>query len=187
MVSGTGAATGGSANLEGGAVAQGTATTSGLQRDLQHVALLVKAGVPTRVFSVALGGFDTHASQPDQHARLMGVVDAALSGFLASLEGHPNGAKVTVLVYSEFGRRVAANASNGTDHGTAGPVLVLGPQVAGGFHGEPPSLTDLDQGDLKHTVDYRSVYSALLGSVLGIDPAAVLGRSFAPVPVMASR
>ncbi len=80
------------------------------------------------MFGVSLGGFDTHAAEPNQHARLMGVLDGALTSFLNAMEASPNGQKVTVVVYSEFGRRVAANASNGTDHGTASPVLVLGPE-----------------------------------------------------------
>lgn len=182
ILTGAAAAGGGSSNLEGGAAAQGTAgAVSSLQRDLDEVASLIVAGVPTRVFSVSLGGFDTHAAEKDQHARLMGVLDAALTNFTRRLDGSPSGAKVTVLVHSEFGRRVAANASNGTDHGTAAPVLVLGPQVRGGFHGDPPSLTTLDQGDLVFTVDFRSVYSSVLGSVLGIDPAAVLGRAVTPL------
>ena len=182
ILKGGAAVVGGSSNLEGGAVAAGNQDgAGGLSRDLGEVSTLVRAGVPTRVFGVSLGGFDTHAAQNDQHARLMGVLDAALTSFFGGLESHPQGQRVTVVVYSEFGRRVAANASIGTDHGTAAPVLVIGPQVKGGFHGDAPSLVDLDQGDLKFSVDFRSVYRAVLESVLGIDAAAVLGRAVAPV------
>jgi uncharacterized protein (DUF1501 family) len=81
---------------------------------------------------------------------------------------------VVIAVYSEFGRRVAANASDGTDHGTASSVLLLGAGVRGGLYGEPPSLTDLDQGDLKYTTDFRDVYATLLADVLATDPARVL-------------
>jgi uncharacterized protein (DUF1501 family) len=81
---------------------------------------------------------------------------------------------VVVLVYSEFGRRVRANGSDGTDHGTAGPVFLLGRGVRGGFHGAEPSLTDLDDGDLKHSTDFRSVYASVLDGVLGTDPGRVL-------------
>ena len=77
-------------------------------------------------------------------------------------------------VYSEFGRRVIANASEGTDHGTAGPVFVLGRGVRGGFYGAEPNLTDLDDGDLKQTTDFRSVYASLLHGVLGADPGRIL-------------
>jgi uncharacterized protein (DUF1501 family) len=89
----------------------------------------------------------------------------------------PRGRGVVVLAYSEFGRRVAANASQGTDHGTAGPVFVAGVAggaVQGGFYGEQPSLTDLDDGDLKSTVDFRAVYGELVHRVLGADPGRVL-------------
>ena len=178
------AAVGASASLEGGAVANGDAVKSQLQVELEEVAMLIKAGVPTRVFSVSLGGFDTHANEKDAHARLLGALDTALSSFARQLEGDPRGAAVTVVVYSEFGRRVAANLSDGTDHGTAAPVIVLGPAVKGGFYGDPPSLTDLDQGDLKFTTDFRSVYATVLGQTLGIDPGAVLGKSFAALPFL---
>jgi uncharacterized protein (DUF1501 family) len=84
------------------------------------------------------------------------------------------GKQVVVLVYSEFGRRVHANGSDGTDHGTAGPVFVLGDRVNGGLYGEQPSLTDLADGDLKATTDFRDVYAAVLRDVLGSDPERVL-------------
>ncbi len=89
-----------------------------------------------------------------------------------------------VLAYSEFGRRVAVNASNGTDHGTSAPVFVAGPGVRGGFHGDEPSLTDLDQGDLQFTTDFRSVYASVLASVLGTDPARVLPGGPPALPLL---
>ena len=107
-------------------------------------------------------------------SRLLGELDSAVSGFLADLAKDPRGSKVVVAVYSEFGRRVAANASQGTDHGTAGPLLVAGRPVRGGFSGDQPSLTALDDGDLKVTTDFRSVYATLLEQVLATDPARVL-------------
>ncbi|MBO0855605.1 MAG: DUF1501 domain-containing protein, partial [Nocardia sp.] len=131
--------------------------------------------VPTRVYSVALGGFDTHAAERDTQQRLLGRVDAAISGFLGGLAGSPRGRDVVVLAYSEFGRRVAANASQGTDHGTAAPVFLAGDPVRSGFHGDEPSLTDLDHGDLKTTVDFRDLYGELLHKVVGADPAPVVG------------
>jgi uncharacterized protein (DUF1501 family) len=85
---------------------------------------------------------------------------------------------VVTVLYTEFGRRVHANANQGTDHGTAGPMLILGDPVNGGFYGEQPSLTDLDNGDLKFTTDFRSVYATVLDKVLGADPAQVLGQDF---------
>ena len=87
----------------------------------------------------------------------------------------PHGKEVVVLAYSEFGRRVRANASQGTDHGTAGPVFVAGAPVRGGFFGDEPSLTDLDDGDLKPTNDFRDVYYDVLTHTLGADPTPVVG------------
>jgi uncharacterized protein (DUF1501 family) len=150
------------------------ATTDDLDKQLALVARCIKAGVPTRVYAVSLDGFDTHAGEKSTQSGLLAVLDSALSGFLADLATVPRGRRVTVLVYSEFGRRVAANASLGTDHGTAGPVFVAGAPVRGGFYGEQPSLTDLDDGDLKSSVDFRAVYGELVDTVLGGDPHQVL-------------
>lgn len=147
---------------------------SGLGRQLDAVARCVRAGVPTRVYTVSLGGFDTHADEKGTQSRLLGELDGAVAGFLSALEGDPRGRKVVVAVYSEFGRRVAANASDGTDHGSAGTVLVAGPAVRGGFHGDQPSLTALDDGDLRVTTDFRSVYGTLLERVLDTEAGRVL-------------
>lgn len=147
----------------------------GLADQLGVVARCISAGVPTRVYSVSQGGFDTHADEKDAQKYQLGVVDAAVTKFLGQLAQSPHAQNVVVLMYSEFGRRVQANASQGTDHGTAGPVFVLGQQVKGGFYGDQPSLTNLDNGDLKVTTDFRSVYAELLDKVLGADPTQVLG------------
>lgn len=148
--------------------------TGGLAAQLDVVASLVEAGVPTRAYSVSLGGFDTHAGERGTQQRLLGELDQALSGFAARLATTDRGKQVVTLVYSEFGRRVIANASEGTDHGTAGPVFILGKGVVGGFHGAQLSLTDLDDGDLKAGTDFRDVYASVLQNVLGTDPGAVL-------------
>jgi uncharacterized protein (DUF1501 family) len=146
-----------------------------LAAQLNLVSRCIGAGVPTRVYSVSLGGFDTHAGERRTQEELLGRLDEAVSGFLRDLAAQPRGRDVVLLAYSEFGRRVAANASQGTDHGTAGPVLLAGLSVAGGFHGDEPSLTDLDNGDLKATTDFRDVYHELLHRVLAADPDRVLG------------
>lgn len=151
----------------------GGASQLGAQLDL--VAGLIEAGVPTRAYSVSLGGFDTHADERGTQQRLLTELDSSLTPFVRRLRTTDRGKNVTVLVYSEFGRRVHANGSDGTDHGTAGPLFVLGEKVNGGFHGVQPSLTDLSNGDLKSTTDFRDVYASVLDGVLSTDPGKVLG------------
>jgi uncharacterized protein (DUF1501 family) len=155
------------------ATATGGARTP-LDAQLDLVAQCVEAQVSTRVFSVSLGGFDTHADEKQLQEVLLGQLDRALSRFADRMARTEAGRKVVVAVYSEFGRRVRANGSDGTDHGTASNVLLLGTAVRGGLHGTPPSLTDLDDGDLKFTTDFRDVYATLLDDVLDTDPGAVL-------------
>jgi uncharacterized protein (DUF1501 family) len=158
-----------------------TATGTGggptpLAAQLGLVAQCVEAGVSTRVFSVSLGGFDFHADEKPAQERILGELDAAISSFLTRMAKTERGREVVVMIYSEFGRRVRANASDGTDHGTASNVIVVGPQVRGGrLLGEQPSLTDLDDGDLKFSIDFRDVYATMLDAVLHTDPAPVLG------------
>jgi uncharacterized protein (DUF1501 family) len=166
------------------ATLEGTPAGNALAEQLDLVARLVKGGSPTRVYGVNLGGFDTHANEKDTHARLMGYLDSAVSGFFKNLAGSAQEGRVVLAAYSEFGRRVAANGSDGTDHGTAAPMFVVGPRVKGGFYGDEPSLSDLDAGDLKFTTDFRSVYATLLQEVVGVDAKASLGKAFAPVPFL---
>ncbi|WSA12515.1 DUF1501 domain-containing protein [Micromonospora sp. NBC_01813] len=156
------------------ASATGTGGSGALGTQLGLVARCVTLGVPTRMYSVSLGGFDTHAQERVGQELLLGQLDRALTGFVRAMSASPAGQRVTVVVYSEFGRRVRANASDGTDHGTAGPVLVAGPAVAGGRFGEQPSLADLDDGDLKATVDFRDIFGTLLARVLEAEPARYL-------------
>jgi uncharacterized protein (DUF1501 family) len=124
---------------------------------------------------VKLGGFDTHASERETQQRLLQTFDQAVTGFLQDTAGDPHGKNVVLIAYSEFGRRVRANASQGTDHGTAGPVFVAGAPVKGGFYGEEPSLTNLDNGDLKFTTDFRDIYYELLSRTVGTDPTPSVG------------
>ncbi|HEX2904928.1 MAG TPA: DUF1501 domain-containing protein [Jatrophihabitans sp.] len=146
-----------------------------LADQLAVVAKCITAGVPTRVYSVSQGGFDTHADEKDAQKNALDMVDKAVSAFLTAIGGTARGKDVTLMMYSEFGRRVQANASQGTDHGTAGPMFVAGPRVKGGYYGDQPSLTDLDNGDLKVTTDFRAVYAELLDKVLGADPTQIVG------------
>ncbi|MFE2975517.1 DUF1501 domain-containing protein [Streptomyces sp. NPDC059258] len=146
----------------------------GLGAQLDVVARAIEAGVSTRAYSVSLGGFDTHANEKATQSRLLGGLDKDLTGFLERVRKTKAGRKVVVAVYSEFGRRPRANASQGTDHGTSGPVFVLGEPVKGGFYGDQPSLTDLTDDDLRTTVDFRDVYATLLRGVLDTEPDRIL-------------
>ncbi|MFJ9322170.1 DUF1501 domain-containing protein [Streptomyces globisporus] len=146
----------------------------GLGAQLDVVARAIEAGVSTRAYSVSLGGFDTHANEKATQSRLLGGLDKDLTGFLERVRKTKAGRKVVVAVYSEFGRRPRANASQGTDHGTSGPVFVLGEPVKGGFYGDQPSLTDLTDDDLRTTTDFRDVYATLLRGVLDTEPDRVL-------------
>lgn len=157
----------------------GVGAGEGLVTGLDTVATLIDAELGTRVFTVKLGGFDTHAGQAPVHADLLGEVDRALTAFLARLTGRP----VTVAVWSEFGRRLAPNASGGTDHGKASVVLLAG-RVAGGHHGDPPPLDRLDDGDLATTVDFRSVLGGLVEGVLGVPAADVVGTDLRPLALV---
>jgi uncharacterized protein (DUF1501 family) len=148
---------------------------SPLGDQLELVARGVEAGAATRVYSVSLGGFDLHADEKTAQESQLTKLDRPLTEFVDRLARTEAGRAVVVAVYSEFGRRVRANASDGTDHGTASTLMLLGDRVRGGRYGEPPSLTDLDDGDLRYTTDFRDVYATLLTSVLDADPGAILG------------
>jgi uncharacterized protein (DUF1501 family) len=149
-----------------------------LGRQLQLVANLIAANSGTRLFYVQFGSFDTHANQPELHQRLFAQVGQALYAFHEQLKQQGVIDKVMLMCFSEFGRRVAENSSGGTDHGAAAPMFVMGGKVKGGLHGKMPSLTELDDGDLKYTVDFRRVYATLLDKWLNADGAKVLGAPF---------
>jgi uncharacterized protein (DUF1501 family) len=149
---------------------------------LADVARMVAADLPTRVFYVSLGSFDTHADQPNRHEDLLGVLAQGLAAFHQEMRLLGRERDVLVLGFSEFGRRVAENASYGTDHGKAGLMFALGP-VRGGILGPEPNLEDLDEGDLKFQTDFRSVYAAAL-RFLGVDPSAILPGAPAPFPLV---
>ena len=154
-----------------------------LKDQLNLVAQCINAGLSTRVYSVAMSGFDTHADELGQQQQLLKQFDTGMTSFLAKIK---TSKPVVVLAYSEFGRRVRANASHGTDHGTSGPVFVLGQGVNGGFYGDQPSLTDLNDGDLKTTTDFRAIYGEVLDRALGADPERILGgRIPAPLGILA--
>ena len=139
---------------------------SNLAQQLNIVSKLIQADAPTRVWSVSLGGFDTHANEANAQSILLGSVSSAIDKFMTDIKTSKHGSNVVVLVYSEFGRRVVGNASMGTDHGTSGPMFIIGDKIKGGFYGDQPSLSKLVDGDLAVTSDFRDVYATLLEDVL---------------------
>jgi uncharacterized protein (DUF1501 family) len=157
--------------------------TTPFGRGLQLVAETIVKDLGVRIAYVPFGGFDTHANQRYEHNRLLSTLAEGLSLFRRDLASHGRADDVLVVTWSEFGRRVQENASGGTDHGTAGPMFLLGP-VAGGLHGGAPSLTDLDAGNLKHAVDFRSVYATLLESWLDVPSEGVLAGRFPTLPLL---
>ena len=169
------------------AIGKGTLTDfprGPLANQLRMVAAMIRAGLPTRVYYVGLGGFDTHGGQPFRHANLLRQFGTAMKGFYRELKALGQDGRVLSMAFSEFGRRVAQNASQGTDHGTAGPMFLFGPMVRPGVLGKHPSLTRLDDGDLIYNVDFRSVYAAALEGWLKADSQKVIGKAFKPAPVL---
>jgi uncharacterized protein (DUF1501 family) len=154
---------------------------SKLGEKLRLVSKLLKLGGRTRIYYLSQSGYDTHAAQLFTHLQLLDEFADALKAFLDDLKSAKLDDRVVVLAFSEFGRRVEENGSAGTDHGAAGPVFLAGAPVRAGVIGEHPSLADLDQGDLKMTIDFRRVYAGLLQPWLRVDAASVLGQSFEPL------
>ncbi len=151
---------------------------SRLGDSLRVVAQLIAGGLETRVYYVSQGGYDTHNQQAASHPRLLEELGGAVEAFMNEIKSQGNLDRVTLMTFSEFGRRVAENGSKGTDHGAAAPLFIAGAAVRPGLYGRHPSLTALDKGDLVHTVDFRRVYATILKDWLGAPPAAVLGREF---------
>ena len=158
---------------------------SGFATALRHVAALVAARLPTRVYFVSLGGFDTHSGQASTHANLLAQLSEGLAAFQRDLEGHGLDAQVTTMTFSEFGRRPGENESRGTDHGTAAPLFVMGRGVRGGLHGTAPSLDLPRNQDLAFTTDFRRVYAAALERWLQAPAGKVVDPAFAPLPLFA--
>ena len=150
-----------------------------IARNLNLVSRMIAGGMPTRVYYVSHGGFDTHNQQANSHDRLLGQLDSALKSFFTDLKQQGNDKRVVLMTFSEFGRRVSENASAGTDHGKASCMFVAGPAVKAGIFGKRPSLTELNEGDITHTVDFRSVYGTLLTDWLRApDVKPILGNLY---------
>ena len=155
--------------------------------DLQKVAACIDGGLPARLYYVSFrnNSFDTHVQQPALHQRLLSYACDAIHGFTRDMERLGHGDRVAVMVFSEFGRRVPENSNLGTDHGAANLMFLAGKPVRGGHYGEPPSLTDLEEGDnLRATVDFRRVYAtAIDGWLKSGEASTVLKGDFPPLPI----
>ncbi len=157
-----------------------------LGRQLVLSARLINANLGIRVLSVHLGGFDTHSDQPGYHAELMANLNASIGAFFDTISATYK-SRVTLMTFSEFGRRPEDNDTSGTDHGTAAPHFIIGDRVAGGVYGGAPSLTALDNnGNLINTVDFRQVYATVLDQWLKADSREVLGYNFGNLPLFAA-
>jgi uncharacterized protein (DUF1501 family) len=165
---------------------QATYPSSQLGNSLKLVAKLIGGGLPTRIFYVSQGGYDTHTNQVGTHARLLTDLGDSVKAFCDDLKAQGNMERVMVMTFSEFGRRVSDNASAGTDHGAAAPMFVIGDRVKAGLLGRYPSLApaDLFEGDIRYTVDFRSVYAAVLENWLKTKSEPILGRRFEPLPLV---
>jgi uncharacterized protein (DUF1501 family) len=159
---------------------------SQLGNSLKLVAKLIGGGLPTRIFYVSQGGYDTHTNQTGTHERLLKELGDSVKAFVEDLKAQGNLSRVLVMTFSEFGRRVAENANSGTDHGAAAPMFVVGEKVKAGLLGQCPSLApaDLFQGDLKYNLDFRCVYAGVLESWLKTKSEPILGRKFPPLQLV---
>jgi uncharacterized protein (DUF1501 family) len=157
---------------------------SGLAQGLRFIANALEDDFGAKVYMIGLGGFDTHANQKQAHANLLVTLSDAVTAFQKDLDARGIGDRVVTATFSEFGRRVAENTSQGTDHGAAGPMFVIGKNVKGGIYGGAPDLEKLDSGDLAMTVDFRSVYASLLTKGLGIAADKALGGEFSPIEIL---
>jgi uncharacterized protein (DUF1501 family) len=149
-----------------------------LSEKLELVGSLINQGFGTRVFYVALDGFDTHSGQAVTHEKLLGELAQGISTFFNNLKQTGNDKRVVLMTFSEFGRRVDENGSHGTDHGSGSCLFVSGPSIKAGAVGKHPSLSDLTQGDLRYHTDFRRVYATLLDQWLKVDSKTVLNEKF---------
>jgi uncharacterized protein (DUF1501 family) len=156
-----------------------------LGRSLALAAQIAGSRLGTRVLYVQHGSFDTHVSQKATQDRLLQEMSDAIAAFYADLAAHGNDKRVLTMTFSEFGRRVAENANRGTDHGEAAPMFLIGGGVKGGLYGEYPSLDDLDNGDLRYSVDFRSVYATIVEKWFGIPSRAVVEGTFPTMGMLA--
>ena len=154
---------------------------------LKTCAELINSNLGTGICYVTVGGFDTHGLQLTQQAKLLNDISDGLLAFHNDLRSHQQNDRVTTLVWSEFGRRFAANGSGGTDHGTAGTAFLIGGSVEGGLYGEPSSLKSLDGNkDLRYTTDFRSIYTSIIDAKFNVDPRDILDANYPGLPLFRS-
>jgi uncharacterized protein (DUF1501 family) len=160
-------------------------SSDSLQSRLDTIHRLIEADLPLRIYYTSQIGFDTHAGQRFVHQDLLRQVSQAVAGFLKKLKSSRLDERVVVLMFSEFGRRLKENATSGTDHGSAAPVLFAGRPIKGGLVGSAPNLTNLDDtGDPRFTTDFRDLYSTVLKQWLAVDPDPILGKRERLLPIL---
>jgi uncharacterized protein (DUF1501 family) len=145
---------------------------------MKLAAQVISSSLKSAVVYLQIGGFDTHANQSNTQANLLKTVSDGITAFYNDLDAKGKADNTLIMTFSEFGRRVKENGSRGTDHGTAEPMFLVGGRVNGGLYGTYPSLTDLDSGDLKYSVDFRQVYTTVLQDWLGADASQILNAQF---------
>lgn len=161
-----------------------TYPTSGLAQSLKLVARLIAGGQDTRLYYLSLGGFDTHARQAGTHEQLLATLGGAIAAFQQDLRKLGLAERVVGMTFSEFGRRVAENGSQGTDHGQAAPLFVFGQSVKGGIHGAHPSFDKLANGDLRYHTDFRRLYATMIDQWLRLNSKPVLGGTYEPLALL---
>lgn len=155
---------------------------SSIGQSLERIAALIHANMETRVYFVSQGGYDTHANQLTNQAKLLGELSQAMSAFQNDLKNNKKDDQVLTMTFSEFGRRPAENGSKGTDHGTAAPLFVMGGGTKGGLIGSPPDLNVTVKEDLKYSTDFRGIYATVLDKWFQVDSEKVLGNTYDTVP-----
>lgn len=168
-----------------GAKGKGKYPSTQIGKDLATISDLINNDTNTKIYYVNMGGFDTHASQKNRQDRLLKQYNEAIKIFVKDLQKNQKLDDTLIMTFSEFGRRVKQNASNGTDHGTANNVYFIGGKLKNpGIFNEAPNLSELDKGDLIYTVDFRKIYASVLKNWLGVDPKEVLLKKFNPLDII---
>jgi uncharacterized protein (DUF1501 family) len=163
---------------------------NGFAQSLRTVAGAIVRGIGSRVYWVQTGGYDTHAGQGNggggAYAGLMGTLGDGVGAFYTDIRNQGLAADTTIIIFSEFSRRISENGSAGTDHGAAGVMMVLGGSVRGGLYGTAPQLSpghptlENSSGDVRYETDFRSVYARLLDGWLGVNSVSILNGDFRP-------